>query len=182
MSRRSTIGTNPLDSVSDIVAPSGVLPPHRTERAHDASTFTINMASAAAVTSSGLFGWRRTIQVLGGSFGTGSVGLGRAPNGDVRIAMPSGDVITPVRDVVELRLLVEEVGRDPAHLAAWAVAGGLAAGLLGATAGAIYGGLKRRILTFEAVLQDGRRFHASCDPRSFDTLRGRLNFTQDGSI
>jgi hypothetical protein len=181
MSRRSTIGTNPLDAVSDMVAPSGVLPPHRTERAHDAGNFIVNMASAAVVTKSGFFSWRRTIQVLGGSFGTGSVGLGRSPSGEVRIAMPSGDVITPARDIAELRFLVEEIGRDPAHLAAWAVAGGLAAGLLGATAGAIYGGLKRHILTFEAVLQDGRRFHASCDRRSFDMLRGRLNFTHDGS-
>ena len=183
MTRRSTIGDNPLDSVgSPSSAVQSGLPAsdEPKSRARSARAASPDAKPETPQSDPGLrwpylpFRLRR-IRIIGGDTAPGVTRLSPArPHESCHFNLPSQEVVDLKRDVVSVDLQTEETTRRIDSLLAWATAGAFFAGPLGALAGSLYGGRERRSTTLDIHLHDGRHILAVTDRETAQEMQSEL--------
>jgi hypothetical protein len=190
MTRRPTIGDNPLDSISASSSPSErsgaraddthgpeksakqrgrATPPEPDREAPPPDPHTMRPSWLRQ-----LFRLDR-IRLVGGDIAPGVTRLSPARPGEPRsFGLPGGEVIHLKRDVVRIEVQSEEAVRRVDALLAWATAGAFLAGPLGALAGSLYGGRERRSTALDVQLHDGRHILTVTDPETAQEMQAEL--------
>jgi hypothetical protein len=190
MTRRRTIGDNPLDSIA--VPPQPGDAPHakaapkatppqieavaeHTEREAGADAGT----QAGTGTSNPFRAWRqalpRRLRVIGGDATAPEILLmRRGPEGPLGLLLNLRDFVELKRDVVRVVVQSSVSDRRIGSLLLWATAGAAVLGPLGALAGCLFGGRERRGATAAVELIDGRRIVIATDPAILDEMQAEL--------
>ena len=189
MTRRSTIGDNPLDTINPPSAaaqpgaPAGDEPSPPKSGARSARADERDAESKTSRSDCGAIGPRwphlpfrlRRIRITGGDAAPGVTRLSPAqPHQPCRFHLPNGEAIDLKRDVVNVDVQTEDTTRRVDSLLGWATAGAFLAGPLGALAGSLYGGRERRSTTLDIHLHDGRHILAVTDPETAQEMRHEL--------
>jgi len=189
MTRRSTIGENPLDSIGSPSSaaqsglPAGDEPDPPKNRARSARAAKPDAEPETPQSDPAAVGPRwpylpfrlRRIRIIGGDTAPGVTRLSPArPHESCHFNLPSGEAIDLKRDVVRVALENEETTRRIDSLLAWATAGAFFAGPLGALAGSLYGGRERRSATLDIHLHDGRHILAVTDRETAAEMQSEL--------
>jgi hypothetical protein len=189
MTRRSTIGENPLDSIGSPSSaaqsglPAGDEPDPPKNRARSARAAKPDAEPETPQSDPAAVGPRwpylpfrlRRIRIIGGDTAPGVTRLSPArPHESCHFNLPSQEVVDLKRDVVSVDLQTEETTRRIDSLLAWATAGAFFAGPLGALAGSLYGGRERRSATLDIHLHDGRHILAVTDRETAQEMQSEL--------
>jgi hypothetical protein len=180
MTRRSTIGDNPLDSIGapsppggrsklradDTRAPGAKRPSRTTTPDREA----LPPNTPRWLSSPFRRGW---IRVIGGDVTPGVTRLSRVDE-QLSFSLPNGEVIHLKRDVVRIEVQSEDTERRVDALLAWATAGAFLAGPLGALAGSLYGGRERRSTALNVHLHDDRSILMVTSPETAQTMQAEL--------
>lgn len=190
MTRRRTIGDNPLDSIAVPPRPD---PAKQTEPAKAPPPQIDAVAAPAADNGESTSGAQtgpktsnpfralrqimpRRLKVVGGDVSSPEILLmRRGPEGPLGLLLTLRDFVELKRDVV--RIVVESSASDRrvGSLLLWATAGAAVLGPLGALAGCLYGGRERRGATAAIELVDGRRIViATANPAILDEIQAEL--------
>jgi hypothetical protein len=184
MTRRSTIGDNPLDSIGAPSPPAGRANQHPDKaRKPDPGAKRPNRATTPAPDREALppntprwlsSPFRRSwIRVVGGDVTPGVTRLSRVDE-QLSFSLPSGEIIHPKRDVVRIEVQSEDTERRVDALLAWATAGAFLAGPLGALAGSLYGGRERRSTALNVHLHDDRSILMVTSPETAQEMQAEL--------
>jgi hypothetical protein len=190
MTRRRTIGDNPLDSIAVPPRPD---PARRAETEPKAAPQQIEAvaetqdtaagpeadAQAKSGTSNPFRAFRqmlpRRLRVVGGDAPAPEILLmRRGPEGPLGLLLNLRDFVELKRDVVRLVVESSVSDRRVGALLLWATAGAAVLGPLGALAGCLIGGRERRGATAAIELIDGRRIVIATDPAIVDEMRAEL--------
>ena len=185
MTRRSTIGDNPLDSIG--ASPSGSPGPHAADahkpgpgakRLSHARTPAHDQEAPQPSASHWLLSpfRRRSIRLVGGDVASGVTRLSQArPGEQTSLTLPGGEVIHLKRDIVGIEVQSEDAARHVDALLAWATAGAFLAGPLGALAGSLYGGREHRSTALDVRLHDGRHILMVTSPETAQEMQAELS-------
>jgi hypothetical protein len=189
MTRRSTIGDNPLDSIGSPSSavksglPAGDEPGPPKSRARSARAANPDAEPETPQSDPGAVGLRwpylpfrlRRIRIVGGDTPPGVTRLSPArPHEPCHFSLPSGEVIDLKRDVVSVDVQTEDTTRRIDSLLVWATVGAFFVGPLGALAGSLYGGRERRSTALDIHLHDGRHVLAVTDRETAQEMQGEL--------
>lgn len=184
MTRRSTIGDNPLDAIgasAPAMAPAAqATGENRSPKKNAVKSGPDTEASQSKPEAAGArwphlsFRLRR-IRITGGDATPGITHLSPArPGESSRFILPKGELVDLKRDVVRIDVQTEETTRRIDSLLAWATAGAFLAGPLGALAGSLYGGRERHAATIDIRLHDGRHILAVTDSETSREMQHAL--------
>lgn len=116
------------------------------------------------------------IKLLGGDFGEKEAILVQTPGKPLTLRIVEGflkwtDI--PVKDQIE-RVEIQTEESLKKLSVGWGLAGGLLFGPLGALAGFVLGGKKKKEICFACYLKDGHKFLAITDSKTFQKLRAAI--------
>jgi hypothetical protein len=190
MTRRRTIGDNPLDSIAVPPRPDSAkqaeapkAPPPQIEAVADRASGGNESASGTQAGSSASNPFRalrqilpRRLKVVGGDVPSPEILLmRRGPDGPLGLLLTLRDFVELKRDVVRVVVETSVSDRRVGSLLLWATAGAAFLGPLGALAGCLYGGRERRGATAAIELVDGRRIVvATANPAILDEIQAEL--------
>jgi hypothetical protein len=190
MTRRPTIGDNPLDSIG-ASSRTGIRSSEHAadERKPEKSARRSTRATTPKPEPKGPqpypdvmgLGWLRPpfqlrrIRLVGGDVTPGVARLSPPrPHEPRSFSLPSGEVINIKRDVVRIEVQAEDTVRRVDALLVWATAGAFLVGPLGALIGSLYGGRERRSTALDIHLQDGRHIMAVTNPETAQEMQTAL--------
>lgn len=182
MTRRRTIGDNPLDSITEPVRPSGKRSEERAAYAPAKTAAPPTEEATAGQAATGFWKWKAPklvhhsiIQLVGGDVLPWVTRLTpQHPDASRGFRLMGGEFIEIKRDVVRVVIESAETVRKTGKLFFWATVGAFAAGPLGALAGSLYGGRARRFTYFELQLADGRRVKAVAHPETVADIQAEI--------
>lgn len=188
MTRRRTIGENPLDSIT---VPARSTPreekhraPRREKPMATVETKTESKESASADSTqkpasrcqrvAHVFDGSR-IHILGGDVAPCHTRLTVPYLGEARgFRLADNEFVTIKRDVVRLTVTSAETVRRTGKLLLWSTVGAFLAGPLGALAGSLYGGWARHMTYVEMMLKDGRKIVAATSPATIEEIQSEI--------
>jgi hypothetical protein len=181
MTRRRTIGDNPLDSITEPVRPA--VKPSPAKPLHPDQPL-VRTAAPQPETPTKKVSWMpklpqllhpSVIQLRGGDVLPGLTRLtGPQPDASRGFRLMGGEFIEIKRDVVRLTVQSAETVRRTDRLLLWATLGAFAVGPLGALAGSLYGGRARHSTQFDLQLTDGRTVKAVAHPDTVADIQAEI--------
>ena len=189
MTRRRTIGDNPLDSITVPTrssagdekprgarpgrAPAAARIEAKTEDAEKEQSTEAPKASRCRGIARMIYGSR--IRILGGDVAPCDTRLTVPYLGESRgFRLGNNEFVTLKRDVVRLSVQSEETIRRTGKLLLWGTVGALLAGPFGALAGSLYGGWARHVTYVEMLLKDGRKVVAAASPDTVSEIQSEI--------
>lgn len=189
MTRRRTIGDNPLDSITVPAHSSADAEKPRKARAENIPASIRQEAkpedgekpqSAEPPKSSRCRRIARMfkvgkIRILGGDVAPCDTRLTVPYLGESRgFRLANNEFITLKRDVVRMTVQSEETIRRTGKLLLWSAVGAMLAGPFGALAGSLYGGWARHVTYVEMLLSDGRKVIAAISPETVSEIQNDI--------
>ena len=189
MSRRRTIGDNPLDSIAVPPRPDTAKRAEEPPKAPPPQIEAVAAAQETADADKGTQGGSapsnpfrafkqivpRRLRVIGGDVPSAEILLmRRGPEGPLGLLLNLRDFVELKRDAVRVVVESSVSDRRIGSLLLWATAGAVALGPLGALAGCLYGGRERRGATATIELVDGRRIVVATDPAILEEIQAEL--------
>jgi hypothetical protein len=189
MTRRRTIGDNPLDSIT-VPAHSGTddQKPGKPRAEHipvstraEAKTEDDDKTQSAEPRKSSRCGRiarmfnGSKIRILGGDVAPFVTRLTVPYLGESRgFRLANNEFIALKRDIVRMTVQSEETIRRTGKLLLWSAVGALLAGPFGALAGSLYGGWARHVTYVEMLLADGRKVIAAIAPETVSEIQNDI--------
>ncbi len=190
MTKRRTIGDNPLDSITMPSRRNTKPAKPATAAAQQAAPERAALPTIIPATSTyareaqapspfhngyALF-HRGRIRVVGGDVPPGETMLTPPRHGEARgFHLADDGFIAIQRDVISLTVQSAEAIRRTRNLFLWAMLGAFLIGPLGALAGSLYGGRAHPVLLIELHLHDGRNILAAASARTVRDIEAELH-------